>query len=534
MLEKNKNGDRKKLITSVKKSTTVSYIHGGNYFHLKVLPRTFTSSQIHKKNSISNILFPQKSSNLIFPQKTLFSEFVFPAKKSFPFLSGFQDKDKQTQNDNEVHNNQKTARNKDKITQTDFCDLSKTSSKTIDRVQREVEGHKLLQLAPCFSEGVYIHNDKNNSTYSNNNNYNNNIDTVTKIDLEHNNTPTDHTSIDTSSFNSAPHLQERLRINVSGQCFESQLELFEKHPETLLGNREKRKQYFDQSKNELFFDRHRPSFEAIFSYYQYGGRLKRPLDVPDEIFLSEILFYQIEQETVDEYKKGEGYELGEAPLPADVTMRKIWMLFENPETSTLAFAIAIFSVAVTLVSIVLFCVETLPVFATSHCEKDEAPNFLDPFFIIETFCTVWFTFEVLVRFLVSPNKILFWKDFKNIIDVTAILPYYITLFNVLSTMSCEGAKSSASLAFLRVIRLVRVFKLTKHSVGLQVLVLTFKASLEGLGLFLVALFVCLLVFSSAIYYAELGTTGSQIKSIPDAFWWAIITMTTVGYGDKCV
>ena len=66
----------------------------------------------------------------------------------------------------------------------------------------------------------------------------------------------------------------------------------------------------------------------------------------------------------------------------------------------------------------------------------------------------------------------------------------------------------------------------------QVLVLTFKASLEGLGLFLVALFVSLLVFSSAIYYAELGRDNSQMDSIPDAFWWAIITMTTVGYGDK--
>ena len=71
----------------------------------------------------------------------------------------------------------------------------------------------------------------------------------------------------------------------------------------------------------------------------------------------------------------------------------------------------------------------------------------------------------------------------------------------------------------------------------QVLVLTFKASLEGLGLFLVALFVSLLVFSSAIYYAELGRDNTQMYSIPDAFWWAIITMTTVtmttvGYGDK--
>ena len=74
--------------------------------------------------------------------------------------------------------------------------------------------------------------------------------------------------------------------------------------------------------------------------------------------------------------------------------------------------------------------------------------------------------------------------------------------------------------------------------------MTVRASSEELGLFLVILLVCMLVYSSIIYYeassrgsisvhssiiyyAELGVDGSQIRSIPDAFWWAIITMTTV-------
>jgi len=173
-------------------------------------------------------------------------------------------------------------------------------------------------------------------------------------------------------------------------------------------------------------------------------------------------------------------------MPSNPHLRRLWELFEHPDTSRAAFFIAILSVVMTLISIVLFCVETLPTFALTHCEAEEAPNFLDPFFLIETTCTAWFTLEAIVRFVACPSKIDFWKDFKNIVDVTAVVPYYVTLFNVLSTMSCASAKSSASLSFLRVIRLVRVFKLTKHSVGLQVgslLSVCFTVSLFSLLLF---------------------------------------------------
>jgi len=336
----------------------------------------------------------------------------------------------------------------------------------------------------------------------------------------------------TVSLDQLSSRDRRVRINVSGYHFETQLEVLNRHPDTLLGNCVRRSRFYDKARNEFFFDRHRPSFEAIFCYYQRGGRLRRPMHVPDEVFLDEIVFYQLEPDAVDEYKRSEGYTTEITVWPSNACLKWLWMLFEFPETSRAAFILAIWSVLVTLLSIILFCVETLPSFAMTHCEGDEAPNFLDSFFLGETLCTGWFTLEAIVRFISCPSKIEFWRDFKNIVDVAAIVPYYVTLFNVLSTMSCSGAKSSASLAFLRVIRLIRVFKLTKHSVGLQVLMLTFKASLEGLGLFLIALAVCLLVFSSAVYYAELGQPGSQIDSIPDAFWWAIITMTTVGYGDK--
>ena len=324
---------------------------------------------------------------------------------------------------------------------------------------------------------------------------------------------------------------QRITINVSGQYYELWASTLNRHPTTLLGNPEKRLEYYDQRRDEYFFDRHRPSFEAVFNYYKYGGVLRRPDPVPDDIFLSELEFYEIESECVERYKKEEGYVKEVMILPDNPIQRKLWMLMEYPETSCYAYAIAIVSVVVTMLSIVLFCVETLPSLKKS-CDENEPVKFAEPFFILETICTAFFTIEVFLRFFSCPNKLHYFKDFKNLVDITAVIPYYITLSNSLSSQSCESSKSSASLAFLRVVRLVRIFKLTKHSAGLQVLLLTFQASLEGLLLFIVAMGVCILLFSSAIYYAEHGIEKSQINSIPDGFWWALITMCTVGYGDQ--
>uniref|UniRef100_A0A1I8MXT4 BTB domain-containing protein n=1 Tax=Musca domestica TaxID=7370 RepID=A0A1I8MXT4_MUSDO len=362
-------------------------------------------------------------------------------------------------------------------------------------------------------------------------------------------------------FEPIPHdhdFCERVVINVSGLRFETQLRTLNQFPDTLLGDPARRLRYFDPLRNEYFFDRSRPSFDAILYYYQSGGRLRRPVNVPLDVFSEEIKFYELGDQAINKFREDEGFiKEEERPLPDNENQRKVWLLFEYPESSQAARVVAIISVFVILLSIVIFCLETLPefkhykVFNTTtngtKIEEDEVPDITDPFFLIETLCIIWFTFELTVRFLACPNKLNFCRDVMNVIDIIAIIPYFITLGTVVAeeedTLNLPKApvspqdKSSnqaMSLAILRVIRLVRVFrifKLSRHSKGLQILGRTLKASMRELGLLIFFLFIGVVLFSSAVYFAEAGSENSFFKSIPDAFWWAVVTMTTVGYGD---
>ncbi|XP_060046221.1 potassium voltage-gated channel subfamily A member 5 [Erinaceus europaeus] len=364
----------------------------------------------------------------------------------------------------------------------------------------------------------------------------------------------------------SPH-QQRVVINISGLRFETQLGTLALFPDTLLGNPKKRMRYFDPLRNEYFFDRHRPSFDAILYYYQSGGRLRRPVNVPLDIFLEEIRFYQLGDEALAAFREDEGFiPEEERPLPEKAFQRQVWLIFEYPESSGSARAIAIVSVLVILISIVTFCLETLPEFRderellrhppgvppqplgaprgantsgawAASAGPTVAPTLIDPFFIVETTCVVWFTFELLVRFSACPSKAEFSRNIMNIIDLVAIVPYFITLGTELAEPQSGGGQNgqqAMSLAILRVIRLVRVFrifKLSRHSKGLQILGQTLKASMRELGLLIFFLFLGVILFSSAVYFAEADNQDTYFSSIPDAFWWAVVTMTTVGYGD---
>ncbi|XP_024067981.1 potassium voltage-gated channel subfamily A member 10 [Terrapene carolina triunguis] len=344
--------------------------------------------------------------------------------------------------------------------------------------------------------------------------------------------------------------EQRVIINIAGLRFETQLKTLNQFPETLLGDPEKRMRYFDSMRNEYFFDRNRPSFDGILYYYQSGGKIRRPANVPIDVFADEITFYELGNEAMDQFREDEGFiKDPETLLPTNHFHRQFWLLFEYPESSSAARGVALVSVLVIVISIIIFCVETLPEFReerefkaikdTTHnlTKANLAPStFTDPFFVIETACIIWFSFELFVRFVVCPSKAAFFRNIMNIIDIVSIIPYFVTLTTELVQQSEQNGQQNMSLAILRIIRLVRVFrifKLSRHSKGLQILGQTLKASMRELGLLIFFLFIGVILFSSAIYFAEVDEPQSHFSSIPDGFWWAVVTMTTVGYGDMC-
>ncbi|XP_069101589.1 potassium voltage-gated channel subfamily A member 1-like [Argopecten irradians] len=341
---------------------------------------------------------------------------------------------------------------------------------------------------------------------------------------------------------------KRVTINVSGLRFETQLKTLNRLPHTLLGNPSIRKQFWDSKHNEYFFDRHRPSFQAILYYYQSGGRLKCPFEVPIDIFINELEFFGFDSDLIDEYKGSEGFILEkEFLLPENKTLKAIWQLLEQPNSSLGARLMAIVSVAFICLSIAIFCFETVPEYRVDSCvytyrnvtENNSTKlklsavtiNFGSHFFILESICVAWFVFELVIRFISCPSRLVFLKSVQNWVDVMSVTPHIVFVVTYCVSGVCMDSSASNALVVLRISRVTRVLKLGKHSRGLQVLAMTLRNSIKELGMFVMFLFLGVIIFSTAMYFSEAHVNYSHFHSIPDTFWWSIVSMTTVGYGD---
>uniref|UniRef100_A0AAR2JFK3 BTB domain-containing protein n=1 Tax=Pygocentrus nattereri TaxID=42514 RepID=A0AAR2JFK3_PYGNA len=334
-----------------------------------------------------------------------------------------------------------------------------------------------------------------------------------------------------------------------------------------------------RANNEFFFDRHPGVFAYVLNYYR-TGKLHCPADVCGPLFEEELSFWGIDETDVEPccwmtYRQHRDAEEaldvfdmnalggdGEGPGGEDGDEEReagwrrwqpvVWNLFEDPYSSRAARFVAFASLFFIMVSITTFCLETHEAFNTIINKTDTLRNDslleVSPQYEIETdpaltyvegVCVLWFTFEFLVRVTFSPDKLEFVKSVLNIIDFVAILPFYLEVG--LSGLSSKAAKDV--LGFLRVVRFVRIlriFKLTRHFVGLRVLGHTLRASVNEFFLLIIFLALGVLIFATMIYYAEriganpndpTASHHTMFKNIPIGFWWAVVTMTTLGYGD---
>ncbi|XP_027899539.1 A-type voltage-gated potassium channel KCND2 [Xiphophorus couchianus] len=330
-------------------------------------------------------------------------------------------------------------------------------------------------------------------------------------------------------------------LNVSGTKFQTWRDTLERYPDTLLGSSE-RDFFFHEESNEFFFDRDPDIFRHILNFYR-TGKLHFPRQECISAYDEELTFFGIVPEIIgdccyEDYKDrrrenqeriqdDEESEQSSDLMPADASLREtMWRAFENPHTSTMALVFYYVTGFFIAVSVMANVAETVPCGAAPNRVKVLSCGELYAlaFFCLDTACVMIFTVEYLLRLLAAPSRYRFVKSVMSVIDVVAIMPYYIGL------VMTDNEDVSGAFVTLRVFRVFRIFKFSRHSAGLRILGYTLKSCASELGFLLFSLTMAIIIFATVMFYAEKGS-GSKFTSIPAAFWYTIVTMTTLGYGD---
>ena len=168
-----------------------------------------------------------------------------------------------------------------------------------------------------------------------------------------------------------------------------------------------------------------------------------------------------------------------------------------------------------IISIVTFIISSMPYFKSKETERIVSKIDL----IMSIVSCIWFSIDYFVRLWSTPfKKLKFIFNLLNIVDLVCNLIIYVELSVNLS----ENLRN-----IFKFIELLRFFRMARHSTGIRSLGYTLNKSRRELFLLFSLWMICLLIFSSLIYFAEKEQADTPFVSIPASIWCIIITMTTV-------
>ncbi|CAD8111352.1 unnamed protein product [Paramecium sonneborni] len=219
--------------------------------------------------------------------------------------------------------------------------------------------------------------------------------------------------------------------------------------------------------------------------------------------------------------------IGKLKVLVKECQQHIFILLEDPQSSQLAKAIQM----ILLLSILLSCVTIIvdSIYESSNKTYNSVSSTIELYlfiffgveYLLRLFSTSAFD-RSLLQFIISP---------MNLIDFVSILPFLLSLF-----LTEDSFSQLRVLRLIRFIRIFRLFKLSRFIKEISMIAETVRNSLKDMLMLIVMLFLMVIFFSTIIYYLEYNEDeNDQIKnhisSIPEAIWWCVVTMTTVGYGD---
>jgi voltage-gated potassium channel len=154
--------------------------------------------------------------------------------------------------------------------------------------------------------------------------------------------------------------------------------------------------------------------------------------------------------------------------------------------------------------------------------RDVRSNYGETLVVVEWTLTILFTIEYLLRILSVKNPVRYILSFYGVVDLLAIAPTYLSLF-------IPGTHYLLAIRVLRLLRIFRILKLTEYISEARVITSALKASRRKISVFLFAVLAMVTVIGALMYVVEGEENG--FMDIPTSIYWAIVTLTTVGYGD---